>query len=104
MIEMRSIHTYSDVSVPYQYRPFSAPDMCEWFNLKDYVSVPDTARTVLTRNLHVTDKCESTFIRTYVRMLYFWNYQTEFSLHRKLVLVRIEVWYNKAAALRTANI
>jgi hypothetical protein len=24
----------SDVSVPYQYRPFSAPDVCEWFYLK----------------------------------------------------------------------
>jgi hypothetical protein len=81
----------SDMSVPYQYRPFSAPDTWEWFYLKymwrcfcvghgtDGTDTELTRHwygtdtslirnwhgtdTELIRNWHVTDTCESAFNR-----------------------------------------
>jgi hypothetical protein len=79
----------SHVSVPCQYRPFSAPDMCKWFYLKHMwrclcvghstdgrqtpshvFNTPDTCQPIthirrtepklLMRKWHVTDKCKST--------------------------------------------
>jgi hypothetical protein len=56
----------SAVSVPYQYRPFSAPVMCEWFYLRHMWQCfcvghrKDSTDTELTRYWYVTDKREST--------------------------------------------